>query len=408
MKGPRLIPGLKWRDGTIHADFVWKGQRVRKALGTGDPQLAEVMLGEMKSNLFRGTTTAATMGPARMTVARAFDHAAASEWLAGARANTVKSAHHHFARLTQGDKPLVPVTTPVADLDRTRLVAIRRALLDEGLSPGTVNLRMWVLRAILDAAKAAGAIPSVPEMPKALPTRARRRMRYLTPAEEKLVLEYLGTDDRYLDLKDLWVVMLDTGMRVNEVATLRSTDVDLRLRTLRVRPEVDKAKRGRHVPMTERVVGIVQRRASVSERLFPTESTDPRYWVARFGDLWREARADLGLGDVVLHTGRHTTGTRLFEAGMDLRTAMEYLGHSTPEMTLGYAKAVASKLHAAARSLETLARGEQAAPSGTAREPHGTPETAVDCGPTGIQPSTGPSSERGPEDPDPSRPGDNS
>lgn len=348
-----LARGLKRRSGTLHADFVFDGRRVRKSLGTADPRLAEAMLGDLRAAAYRGCLV--PTGTADMSVGRAFDRAVAGEWLAQAREATVRAALHHFKRLTIGAGAPLSASTPVSALDSARIASLRRSLVDSGLSPGTINLRMWVLRATLEAAVDAGALPTLPAMPTALSTRHRGRQRYLTPADEARVLEHLGQDARYTDLHDLWVIMLDTGMRVNEAATLKVTDVDARQGTLRVRPEVDKAGRGRVVPMTSRVAGVVSRRAgAASDQLFPAPTGHARYWPKRFHALWSEARKALGMHDVVLHTARHTTGTRLFEAGMDLRTAMEYLGHSTPEMTLGYAKAVAGKMKMAAGALEQL------------------------------------------------------
>jgi integrase len=375
MATPKLVPGLKWREGTIHADFMWKGTRVRETFKTADPTLAEVMLGELKSALFRGTHVPTSKGSTagRLSIARAFDLACASDWYVQARRNTRVAADDNFRLLT---RDVLPASTAVQDLDKQRLAEIRRKLVDKGLSPGTVNLRMWVLRAALKAAEESGAIDALPPFPKAMSTEGRERQRYLTPEEEVLVLEYLSGEDRYFDLRDAWVVMLDTGMRVNEVATLTVRDVDMRQRTLKVPAERDKGKKGKVLPMTDRVSAIVERRARGAQegRLFPPETDNPKYWVTKFGTLWREAREALGLEDVVCHTARHTVGTRLFEVNTDLRTAMAYMGHSTPSQTLKYAKVVAGRMHDVSAKMAALP-GREGKPAETpAQEPHNAPE----------------------------------
>jgi integrase len=372
MAARRLAPGLKWREGTIHVDFIWKNVRIRESLKTSDPVLAEVMLGELKAALFRGTHIPTSRGSTggRLSLAKAFDIACGTEWYLAARPNTRTAADDNARLLFK----ILPASTAVQDLDKHKVAEVRRKLVEDGLSPGTVNLRMWVLRACLKAAVDEGAIESLPAFPKAMSTEGRERQRYLTPEEEVLLLTYLSADDRYHDLRDLWVLMLDTGMRVTEVATLEVRDVDMRQRTLKVPAARDKGKKGKTLPMTDRVLSVVERRVrtAVEGRLFPPATSHPRYWVVRFSTLWREARTELGLGDVVCHTARHTTGTRLFEVNCDLRTAMAFMGHSTPSQTLKYAKVVASRMHDIAGKLAALpGRVEE---PGTTQEQHNSPQ----------------------------------
>lgn len=377
---PRLPRGLRWRGGTIHTDFRTKdGQRIRESLDTSDPREAEAKLGAMKAALFAGTFVPSVKGAVAgsLSLARAFDLATEGSWLLEASRKTVKSAHHNFARLTDPDDGVVSQLKPIREFDKAECARIQRELLKAGLSKSTVNTRMWVLKACLEAALEARAITEMPTLPKTLSTKGNARQRYLTPEEEKLVLEYLSTDDRFHDLKDAWVIMLDTGMRVNEAARLERRDVDWRLGTVKVRAENSKNSDVRVLPMTTRVRAIMERRLAdeAVRRAFPTESKDPDYWAYRFGDLWREARADLGLDDVVCHTARHTVGTRLMAAGTDIRTAMAVLGQRTPEMTLRYAKVVADNVKDAIGALERVSQGEGTVTEERSQERHNQQES---------------------------------
>lgn len=379
MKQARLPRGLKWRGGTIHTDFrAQDGRRIRESLDTANPAEAEAKLGAMKAALFAGTFVASSKGASAgsLSLARAFDLATEGEWLLNASRKTVTSAHHNFKRLTDPEEGVVALLKPVTEIDKTECARIQRDLLKLGLSRSTVNARMWVLRACLEAAVEHRAIEEMPSFPKTLSTSGNARQRYLTPEEETLVLTTLSSEDRYHDLRDAWVIMLDTGMRVNEAARLAKGDVDLRLNTIKVRSAHSKNGDDRVLPMTVRVRAIMERRlADPSERrAFPTESKDPDYWVYRFGDLWREVRAGLGLEDVVCHTARHTVGTRLMAAGTDLRTAMAVLGQRTPEMTLRYSKIVASNLRAAIGVLERSSSAEGSAQESGHEQGHTTPQ----------------------------------
>lgn len=372
---PRLPRGLRWRGGTIHTDFRTKdGRRIRESLDTSDPREAEAKLGAMKAALFAGTFVPSVKGAVAgsLSLARAFDLATEGSWLLSASRKTVKSAHHNFQRLTDPDEGAVSHLKPIREFDKAECARIQRELLKSGLSPSTVNTRMWVLKACLEAALDEGAITEMPALPKTLSTKGNARQRYLTPEEERLVLEYLSTDDRFHDLKDAWVIMLDTGMRVNEAARLERRDVDWRMGTVKVRAENSKNSDVRVLPMTARVRAIMERRLADPKvtRAFPTESRDPDYWAYRFGDLWREARTELGLEDVVCHTARHTVGTRLMAAGTDIRTAMAVLGQRTPEMTLRYAKVVADNVRDAIGALERVSQGEGSVTEEQSQERH--------------------------------------
>ena len=69
-------------------------------------------------------------------------------------------------------------------------------------------------------------------------------------------------------------------------------------------------------------------------------------------------REAIGLGDdkqFVIHTLRHTCATRLLGSGVDIRTVMQWMGHSSIEQTQRYAHFIPSKLDDAADALNTLA-----------------------------------------------------
>ena len=48
------------------------------------------------------------------------------------------------------------------------------------------------------------------------------------------------------------------------------------------------------------------------------------------------ALAQAGIKDIVWHTLRHTTASRLVMAGVDIRTVQEIMGHKTLAMTMRY------------------------------------------------------------------------
>ena len=61
---------------------------------------------------------------------------------------------------------------------------------------------------------------------------------------------------------------------------------------------------------------------------------------------------DLNFGEVHFHTLRHTFATRCIEAGVDVKTLSEILGHSNPTITIK--KYVHSSMDMKRRGLDRL------------------------------------------------------
>ena len=80
----------------------------------------------------------------------------------------------------------------------------------------------------------------------------------------------------------------------------------------------------------------------------------------RSGEAERQcgAQGSVGLAkieDFRFHDLRHTAATRMAEAGVDIRTIAEFLGHSTIQMTMRYAHATDDAKRRAAEALEEYA-----------------------------------------------------
>ena len=79
-----------------------------------------------------------------------------------------------------------------------------------------------------------------------------------------------------------------------------------------------------------------------------------------FYRTWLRMKESIGLEDdkqFVIHMLRHTCCTRLIEAGVDLRSVMEWMGHSSLDITQRYAHFIPQRLDEAADKLNDLRRG---------------------------------------------------
>lgn len=196
-----------------------------------------------------------------------------------------------------------------------------------------------------------------------------RRLRYLSHAECGALIETCRQNRRLNHLAPILVTALNTGMRKEEILSLRwDAHVDLKHGFILL----DKTKNGerREIPINQTVrealQGIVRRldvsfvfvdgrgrrfkdvRNSFTTALDKVEvdkcpgcnhenpATD-RKAAGPCPDCGEKMRRVKGIRDFRFHDLRHTFASHLVMAGVDLTTVKELLGHKTLTMTLRYA-----------------------------------------------------------------------
>jgi site-specific recombinase XerD len=161
----------------------------------------------------------------------------------------------------------------------------------------------------------------------------------LEPADVSAFLADLGTHrDRAIVL-----LMVFGGLRAAEVRSLRLADVDQGRRQIRV---VGKGGRERTVPVDG---AFFSELAAYLRRERPTRSSTPECFVVLRGptagqamteagmrSVFRYHRATSGATRVRPHRLRHTYGSELAAAGLDLLVLRELMGHVSPETTAAY------------------------------------------------------------------------
>jgi integrase/recombinase XerD len=137
-------------------------------------------------------------------------------------------------------------------------------------------------------------------------------------------------------------LMLYCGLRSAEVLALDVTDVDIGGRWLRV---IGKGQRERRVPLDADVASVIQvyllaeRAESASVRLFLVAKGPNRgqpLTPAGLRTIFRYHRDLTGIVGGHPHALRHTFGTALAEAGVDLAVMQSLLGHAHVDTTARY------------------------------------------------------------------------
>lgn len=203
----------------------------------------------------------------------------------------------------------------------------------EGIKPATLAKELQLLKTALSTAIREWEWLSATPFNKVkieVPKNAVER--WLTLEEEALLMAACP-----IWLGEIVSFALDTGMRRNEILSLRWPQVDLerQLATLLV----TKNKEKRSVPLNNRVLGLLSTKIGVrkdSGYVFPSEN-GTKIDGHNVGRAFRIARDKAGVSDFRFHDLRHTAGSRMVQSGVDLYTVSLILGHKSLAMTKRYA-----------------------------------------------------------------------
>jgi integrase/recombinase XerC len=267
-----------------------------------------------------------------------------------------------FARFTWGGDALPPFAW--SSLDR---FSARRFLVDsqkKGAAPATTSRKLSSLRAFYKFLEREGGVPANPFTGLKAPKQARKLPLFLSVPEVNRLLEAPGRlweehDPRgsarerqmaeYLARRDVAFleVLYSTGGRVSEVAGLQEGAVDGLSGTVLVR---GKGKKERICSLGRPSLKALRTALELRNALWPeierrTRGEKPLFVNARGGRLSTRSMerilkkylqaANLN-ASLSPHALRHSFATHMLEAGADLRSVQEMLGHASLSTTQIY------------------------------------------------------------------------
>lgn len=217
--------------------------------------------------------------------------------------------------------------TPLAGMQLDRITADQiQGVRFEGSSANTNN-GLRTLRRMLGKAAEWGVVRAVP------------RIRLAKEHGRSLLIDR-ETEARLLavaaqPLRDVLVIMLDTGMRPQEVFRMRWEHVDWELGTIFV-PYGKTQNSRRHVPLSQRVKdALVVRKVEREGWVFPSHSRAGH--LTTVAKAFAEARQKANVSpEVVLYCARHTFATHALAATGNLAAVMKALGHSSAQTAMIY------------------------------------------------------------------------
>jgi len=219
-----------------------------------------------------------------------------------------------------------------------------------GLSAKTVRDILSIIKAVADFARSEHIISN--SLAIAYPKQQQQTMRVLSRQEQSSLESVLMSD---LDIHKLGIMLcLYTGLRIGEVCALRWQDISADFNTLSVRQTLQRCKNTddeenktkiiidspkssrsiREIPIPRFLSAYLRSHARESRTYFlctpDSVFTEPRTMQNHFA---RNVQA-ANIVDANFHATRHTFATRCIEAGVDVKSLSEMLGHASVNITL--------------------------------------------------------------------------
>lgn len=222
------------------------------------------------------------------------------------------------------------------------------------LRPATVNRELACLKALFNhAIKSHGELRNPVSRVKPL-DEDNQQTRVLSYAEQE---SYLSAATPML--RDVATLILETGMRPEEVYRIEPEHINLASGFLRILKGKTPAAR-RRVPLTSIAKSILGRRMEglESSYLFPCE-TDASKPTPKVNNAHDRAVKASGVAPFRLYDCRHTWATRGAMSGIDLVTLAALLGHSKINMVMRYAHPTQEHQTKAVERLEQYIAGQR-------------------------------------------------
>jgi integrase len=308
-----------------YLDFYYAGKRYKESIGAVNKTVAKEKLIIRKREVIQGTYK-----PKRTeTPFEKFRE----EYLKYSRSNKRPSSAQrdenslkHLQRVFDGKR--------LSDISPFLIEKFKTMRKTEEAAAATVNHEMACLRHMFTMAMKWGKAEKNPVREVKFLKEPQGKDRILTPDEEKRLLAHVRSGAKSKHLEAIIITALNTGMRKGEILGLKWGNVDFKSGCI----TVERTKNGeiRRIPMNVPLTKTLKNVRSAipsAEYVFSVDGKEP------YGDVktaWWRALKETGIEGFRFHDMRHTFGSRLGMAGVDIKTIQELMGHKDIKMTMRY------------------------------------------------------------------------
>jgi integrase len=214
----------------------------------------------------------------------------------------------------------------------------------------SANRELAFLKLVFKKAVQWGEILANPTAAVSMTKEPETKIRILTDEEAKGLIS--AAPGR---IKPLLEVLLSTGLRKSEAMCAqweypgweldpKATIVSLEKRAIHVPGTIAKNHKTRVIPMSGRLFDLFR-------ELQATSKNGSVFGMRSFTKSFKSAAVKAGLRGLTIHALRHTAASRMLEAGVDVMSVSQLLGHSDLKITMRYLHPKAEQKRAAIEML---------------------------------------------------------
>lgn len=262
------------------------------------------------------------------------------------RGNSPKTQKHYFRCLGLFERFQSPKNPDISAVSVSDCKAYYIHLSNRNVSSVTVQTYIRALRAFLSWCYLEGYISE--NIPKKfrLPKAQKKKIDILTDSEVEQLFRCLSGRD-FISVRNYCIValMIDSGLRLNEVVTIRRDKIHIAEGYAIVN---GKGNKERFVPL-----GLNSKRALLRYcAIVPNKEKETPLFVkdtlipikeSTVKQLFRKLKSRSGIPRLHPHLLRHTFATRYIERGGDIYSLQSILGHTSIEMVKKYVHLIPSK-----------------------------------------------------------------
>jgi site-specific recombinase XerD len=262
------------------------------------------------------------------------------------RGNSPKTQKHYFRCLGLFERFQSPKNPDISAVSVSDCKAYYIHLSNRNVSSVTVQTYIRALRAFLSWCYLEGYISE--NIPKKfrLPKAQKKKIDILTDSEVEQLFRCLSGRD-FISVRNYCIValMIDSGLRLNEVVTIRRDKIHIAEGYAIVN---GKGNKERFVPL-----GLNSKRALLRYcAIVPNKEKETPLFVkdtlipikeSTVKQLFRKLKSRSGIPRLHPHLLRHTFATRYIERGGDIYSLQSILGHTSLEMVKKYVHLIPSK-----------------------------------------------------------------
>ena len=233
-------------------------------------------------------------------------------------------------------------------------------MMQEGRSPRTIHRKVSAFRTFNRYARRMSFTDRDPSSGVSLP-KLEKRVREVVPERNmEALLDSSIFPASWSGLRDrlMMTMLYETGIRQDELISLKHADVQVSRRTIKV---MGKGGKERLIPVSESLLDLAEEymknRPGVSEFLIVTDSGRELYPAFVYRRVNHYITETSSLSKCSPHVIRHSFATHLLNRGADINAVKELLGHNSLNATQHYTHVTTGRLKDAHKGSPLDTRG---------------------------------------------------